>query len=290
MKNLFYILFVIIIASCNKDNKDSLPPSLYLKTGSEYVSSDTTLKIGDKFRFGITAVGKANNLTNFIIKLNNVAYLDTGFNSPGLNFDILITKGIDSIDNWELIIRDRQGNSSSLKIKILKDINSSFGDISHYSPVELGAQSNTSFGSFYSLSNNMVYSQNDAFSNQQLIDLLYYYFYDAANPDKNTVASPAANFSTPVFTGTSALSNWSTLNTTRFIKLSITAEQYDDAANDSLLLASYKEIDGKRKAKNLAEGDIYSFKTHSSRYGIFKVLSVSGTDNGTVSLDIKIQK
>jgi len=101
------------------------------------------------------------------------------------------------------------------------------------------------------------------------------------------MGSPGANIENGIFEGD--LQSWNIRRTTRFIELNIPPEVFEVSTNDSLLIASYMEGSGKRKAKLLAPGMIFSFKTENLKYGIFRVIEVTGTDNGTVKIDVKVQ-
>jgi len=151
----------------------------------------------------------------------------------------------------------------------------------------MGAQNN-SIGSFYSLAEDSVYTLNTAYENQYKIDLCYY--YDFIETDENTIASPGASIDESVYPGVNGLSNWTNRRTTRFKLTNITEVEFLNAHNDSLLIGAYGQSDGKRKAKNLQTGNIFSFKNEDGRIGLFRVNSVSGMDAGIVNISIKIQE
>ena len=286
---IFLFLTVLIFNACNKDN-EKINPTIQFKIGSTFVSKDTTLKIGDQFNFGIIADAGDVNLTNFIIKLSTgteVSFVDTGMNVSHLDFTKLITKGISESEKWTFIIRDKEGKSASISLTILKDSTSTFGNIVNFPSVTLGAQSNPSIGSFFSLINGQVYTLDSAFAHQSLIEMLY--CYDGIAGEANTIASANANINVSFFTGPEALANWTIKNETRYFKTTLTTNDFDIASNDSLLLVSYDELLGKRKAKNLVINDIYSFKTISGKYGLFKVKSVVGAESGNIEIAIKYQ-
>ena len=196
-------------------------------------------------------------------------------------------KGINDSEKLIFIIRDKDGKSAQISLNIRKDSSSTFGNVNYFPSIDLGAQNN-SMGSFYSLTEDSVYSLNSAFANQDKIDLCYY--YDLIDTDENTIASPGANINTSVYTGANGLSNWTTRRTTRFKTASISANDFLNANNDSLLIIAYGQSDGTRKAKNLKTGDIFSFKNNDGKVGLFKVNSVSGTDAGNVNISIKVQE
>ena len=62
-----------------------------------------------------------------------------------------------------------------------------------------------------------------------------------------------------------------------------------EAGNDSIIIANYNEGEARRKAKNLAPDDIYTFRTQSGRLGMFLVKEVNGTAAGDIVIQIKTQ-
>jgi hypothetical protein len=82
------------------------------------------------------------------------------------------------------------------------------------------------------LLNQNTYSLENSFNNQDEIHLAA--FYDYAD-DKHVIASPGANIPDGTFTGPYQVSNWTTKNTTRFVKADIPVEAFNNCENDSLI-------------------------------------------------------
>jgi hypothetical protein len=294
-KILGFILLLIcgcflVLFSCRKDPETGAGPVVHFKIDTGYVYQDDTVLIGKYFKVGIVAERGDANITNFIIKVTNDSvhtYLDSGMNTESLNIDKSIIKGLGSHDVWTFTVRDKLGNSTSVSFNLYADSSSAFGPVINIPSLILGAQNNTSVGSFLDVKNVTVYNLNDAFTVQDSIEMLY--FYDAIGTDANTIASPNANIDASVFPGTYGLANWTIKNETRYLLTSFTSSDFDSFSNDSLLIVSYDEPNAKRKAKNLAPGLIYVFKTAKGKLGMFEVLNVDGTDAGTVEIKIKIQ-
>lgn len=284
----FALLFcsgIFLFLSCGKDDEKEVNPTLSFVVSPGYLSHDSTLAVGASVNVGILAEKGSANLTNFIIKVNNEVYLDSGMNTASMNFVRKISKGLDSLETWTFIIRDKNGNSASVSFNLLKSQTSAFGEVNEYQSLLLGAQNNTSTGSFFSFISKKVYTLSEAFQKQDSIDLVYYY-----GSEGNTIASPGANIETGVFTGSAALENWSVRRTTRFKTAGFTQTEFETMANDSLLIASYGISEGNRKAKYLTSGNIYVFKTQSGKYGVFLVKTVNGTADGNIEIAVKIQK
>lgn len=290
MKNLVLILVLIIVLviGCKKDETNHLPPTINLITGEGFVSGDTVLALGETFKIGIDASNSNVNLTNFIIKVETEVletYLDSGMNTPSLHYEKYISKGIANSEKWIFIIRDKDGKSSEVSMNIGLDTSSDFGEIESFPNINLGAQNN-SMASFYSLENN-TYTLSNAFQNQEKVDLCYY--YDLIETDENTIASPGANIDESVYPGNESLQNWTVRRTSRFKLTDVSKEEFLAATNDSLLIAAHGVADGNRKAKNLTEGKIFAFKNENGRIGLFRINSISGTNEGQVNISVKVQ-
>ncbi|MEE4196796.1 MAG: hypothetical protein V2I54_04065 [Bacteroidales bacterium] len=289
------ILFILLffLGSCEDEDSTNHPdPAIQIIDHPDFVSGDTTLAPGEKFTIAIQAEYNGyDRLTNFIAKLNDERYLDLGIYAETYRKEIEITKGLESIDNWEFIIRDRKGNFAQTALTVTKDENVEYGEIDVFKNIQLGAQNSPDYGSFLSLTDGSVYNLEEAYSYSSLIDIVSYYD-DFDKLDKWIMASPGANIGDEAFPGEFAITNWDTTNTTRYsaAPLTISVEDFDAAQNDSLLLAhSFAFESGKRKAKDLAPGDIYSF-VRDERTGMFKVIGTTGESSGNIIVDIIIQK
>ncbi len=155
--------------------------------------------------------------------------------------------------------------------------------------VNLGAQGNTGIGGFYSVSENKVYTMDNAFNHQGAIDI--FCFFEAKKAANNiAVASPGTGVD-GIFTGSTAPENWTTQNTTFFCATTLTVAQFDALEEtDQLIVSSFVEDNAYRKAKDLKVDDIYSFKTAAGTYGLFKVTAVVQGSTGSVTFEVKVKK
>jgi hypothetical protein len=290
--SMIIVLFMILFFSCHKDDDKGIGPAISFRVDTGYVFKDDTVLIGKTFNVGIIAEKGDANITNFIIKVSNdstVTYLDTGLNAASLNISETIIKGIAPKDTWTFIVRDKSGNQSEISFNIYADSSSLFGPIITIPSIILGAQNNTTIGSFLYIKNNLVYSLYQAYAIQDSIEICYY--YDFLQGENNVIASPGANIDASVYTGTYGLANWTVKNETRYFLTAFTDNDFANLNNDSLLIATYTPnvTSFKRKAKNLVAGNIYAFHTAKNKLGLFEVLNVNGTDAGTVEIKIKMQ-
>lgn len=291
--SLFVIICVIIFSSCDDDKTEYFgDPSIEIVTESGFVSTDTIIAVNQVFKFKIHAEWNGHNrLVNLIVKMNDDRYLDLGFYEKIYDRVIEVPKGLEDVETWEFIIRDMEGNFATAGLTITKDPNIVYGEITDFSGVQLGAQDNTEYGGFLSFSNGNIYNLEEAFNNQSMIDMVYYYD-NFENLEENIISSPGGNID-GAFSGTYGVSNWTTRNTIRYSrsKLDITTDEFDQALNDSLIIANTFAFEsGGRKTKYLKPGDMYAFVREDNRAGIFKVVSTSGATDGYIIVDIKLQK
>jgi len=152
--------------------------------------------------------------------------------------------------------------------------------------VKIGAQDNTTIGSFYSINDNKVYTQDQAATKQEKIDFLC--FFEEGNDI--SLASPGANI-TDIFTGATSPETWTTTDTTWFYQTELTTVQFDALTeDDELILTSYNADEARRKAKLLTVDEIYAFKTQDAYYGLLKVTEVAQDSIGYVKFTYILKK
>lgn len=284
---IYLLTIFFILAACEKNAQPQLPPSIQLIQQPGSISSDTLVAFGDLMTFTIEASGGSDKLTNLYAirsgtQMIQTRALDTSMNIFTFQINKSFTKNLDNQESWTFVVRDKNRLSDSVSVLIQLDTASGFGPIHFYKSVQMSAQNLATPGSFLSFADGVM-DLDQAIQKQESIDLLYYYFGE----DENVIASPGANIESGVYIGN--LEDWTTRRTTRFIELDLPAEDFYAAQNDSLLVVSYSEGSGKRKAKNLVAGKTFSFKTQDAVFGMFRVLEVEGTDAGIIKVAIKIQ-
>ncbi len=282
--------FLMIIAlvgiagvSCSKSESNAGKPTIELIADEGFISEDTTAYEADPLRFRVHCKYNGEQaLTNLIVFRNDIRVVDEGLYSKEFTKDIDFAKSSSEVDSIVFTIRDIESQSASKVLKVQKKEGSGGSELKWYTNVTLDAQNAVGGKGFLSFVNGLTYTQQDAATVSSTINLLYYY---DSGTDANTIASPGANLA-----GILDLSGWSVLNTTRYIKLSISQVQFE-AINDPVYVVNAYNATGNRKAKNLAVGDTYSFKDESTgKYGIFRVYQVVGTNAGKVVISIVMQK
>lgn len=284
---IFIVFLSILFLGCKEEEPEKLPPSILLENQSGFIHADTSVGVNSQMNFAISAKAGNTNLTNLIVLVtssgNSQRFLDTSMNTPAFSIAKKFIKGLDNSEIWTFIVRDKNRLSDSVSIHIQRDTTVGFNPIKHITSLIMSAQNNPVPGSFYSFAADQVYPLDEATLHQELIDLVYY-----LGEDELTMGSPGANIETGIFEGD--LLNWTVRRTTRFIELTMPPEVFDACENDSLLIASWNDAAGKRKAKFLSPGKMFSFKTSDFKTGIFRVIAIQGTDAGTVNVEIKVQE
>jgi hypothetical protein len=284
MISLIACFGIVGLFSCEQ-NVDSAPPTIHLLGTPGAITSDTGAAMGDTLHFHIRAKQGGDKLLSFQIRINGNTFKDSTYSSEGFESHQYLIKGVDTLETIEFIVRDRKSREARISVKVTLEGGVSWGPVVRYDDVELGAQNHASVGSFYAISGNQVMDLATAYNNQGVVELLYYF----EPGDDNTIASPGANLSASIFTGPYAISQWTTIRTTRFKKVNLTPSQFQQCANDSLPIALYGTTEGNRKARNLAAGHYYSFMTENGKAGLFYIKSITGQGSGTIVVDLIAQ-
>lgn len=280
---IFIALLTLSFVACEKDEDTADKPEIKFDDSGEFISSDATAAAGEVIQVKVIASWNGtHSLKTLKVTVEEQEVKTYTIPEEGkelTNLTMNITKSTAATEEWVFEVTDEAGGKASVSLVLTKD--ETGGEISSYTDVELGAQSNTSLGSFYNPVDNSIYKLTDAGTNAADVDMLAY--YDAS--DKMVVASPGANLS-----GIFDLSSWSVNNETRYLKIDMTANQFSYIDSDKLMETAYASGDAKRKAKELTADDVYVFKTEAGKYGLFLVKNAGTSATGTVTFDVKIQK
>ncbi|MBT4340215.1 MAG: hypothetical protein HOD63_16615 [Bacteroidetes bacterium] len=292
IKNLvLFLILSLILLSCKRESPISLPPHIEFKKSPAYITTDSTVAFGKLLKVGIIAEKALVNITNILIQVDTgvlVTAFDTSFNTDYFEYDYLLRKSQAEEEKWIFTIRDRDGAEKSISFVLKKSTFNDFSPILTFDSIVLKGRLNPDPKSFLSLSDFSTYTLAEAYNNQENIDIFYYY-----GPENHTMASPGANVEPDIFTGATPAYKfdfWAVRNTTRYKIFEVPKATFDAISNDSLLIIAYGVEEGKRKAKELVNGQVYSFADKTSRLGLFRVIDISGKDSGYIHMDMKIQE
>jgi hypothetical protein len=293
MKKISTLIIIMLIGSvmisgCKKDDPAAIVlPTITLNAGTGYITTDSQAPCGDTLNIGIIA--KANgtdNLVKFSVFVNGQNVKDSTINTQNFVFNFYSLKTALDTEVWKFVTRDIAGSEVTKSFTITRK-----SGIDSYASITLGAQNNTTFESFLSYSNNTFtkYFQAAAFANQALIDMFCFYENTALHQNFMTLAAPGSNI-TGIFTGTTAPDFYTTKSVTYFTKTTLSAAQFDATLDDAVFVSSFNPDNKFKKAKVLAVGDVYAFLIQSGKYGLLKVTAVTGVEDGSLEMAVKIQK
>ena len=284
----FFSLIIAFATSCDKKEENTNPPTITLLAEDGYVTTNTAVAAATSIKFMVSCKSNGTHvLTNIIASSNGNRFVDEGINTHELNKEVVLTKNTDELEVIEFTIRDINGHEASLTLNVELDENGGDTEPIWYQNITLNAQSTDDTNGFFSLADGTIFSLQDAFNNQSNIHMLYY--FDTVDSDSNTISSPGANIDESIFPGEFSLVNWTTRNTTRFLPVSMSQEEFE-AINSTVFLVESYTATGNRKAKNLEPGLTFSFKDESrNKFGMFRVNSLTGEETGEINISIVVQ-
>jgi hypothetical protein len=294
-------LLSLILIQCKKDS-EPLPPQISLIFEAGCTNDGDVVAVGKPIKFKVQVTGTDANITNFTIKKTysgiTKTVLDEGMNTEGFTRELTFYQSIEEQVVWTLAVMDRNRTEASVSITVNKDPNSLFGGIYEFPSIIMGYQSCTSYGHFFLPLVDKVYYVDSAAMYQNLVDVLVYFNYR----DDNGIMKPSPTFSSPGEEPTATgelyelyytdLTSWTTRNYTKYdIRAvnDVTADGFDNAHNDSLLIVSYDDVWGKKKYKWACAGTFIPIQTAAGKRGIIKVLEADTVETGTIRFALKLQ-
>lgn len=262
-------------------------PSLILKGGVGYTSSDADISIGATIKVGVIG-GKSsvsgNKLTKFrfIYTSNNIpmTLLDTTLNADAFNWEtnLSFTSAGAGTLAFELTDYGNMNASKTLFITVTGP------ETIKYSNIELGSWNDVN-GSFFSTSEGIVYNipqTSTVPANQAKIDFLFF----KGMVNGNTIASPDdvdANMIADY-----QLNLWTNKNQTRFNPSTYSASQFD-AIGSNFQFPIFDSNVQSTKMNQLEVGDVFLFKTQGGKLGLVKIVSLY-TKGDKMRIDVVMEK
>ncbi|MCK9612668.1 MAG: hypothetical protein PHR81_03595 [Bacteroidales bacterium] len=295
------LLLVLFFTNCKKNTETRLP-TINLIFESWCNNDGDTIEIGKPIRFKVQAEGLDANLTNFTVKKyydgQIKTVLDSGLNSSGFVTGLSFYQNVENQVEWRFAVMDRNRNEASVSLNIFKDPNSVFGGIYEFLNLRMGYQQNNTYGHFFLPVINKVFFGDSAALYQDKVDFLTYFNYR----EDNGILKPSPTFSSPgeELSATGELydiyypflCDWTTRNYTKYDVRAVngvTAEAFNQAHNDSLLIVSYDDVWGKKKYKWASDGTLIPFMTQSGKKGIIYVHQADNDSTGSILFSMKIQ-
>jgi hypothetical protein len=285
---LLVTLIGLVFTACTEDEKAG--PTITF-AGGNYIDADATVAPGAAIAFSWTAQKGDGNLATITIDRDGVALtgwdeldIDNSVNDIYIDeaqFTAPLNEG-----SYVYTITVTDKNDLSVSEQFTITVEGGGDPIDEFSAILMGAQSNTTLGSYLDVSEGAsgVMKQAAASSSQGSIDIVYY--YGSTNtatltaPDDETVGGGAGNLS--------LCEGWTTKNATRFASSTLSASEFDDVEDDAPIAGLTGLSASKMTA--LSVGDVIAFETVDGKKGLIKVAALEATSSGTITIDVKIQQ
>jgi hypothetical protein len=295
MKKILALLFIIglagiIFTGCQKDEDEAGSPTISFLAEAGYISGDATLLVNEEFKIKVSIsqnVESQSELKSLTVGRTftpaTKADWDTTFSLPtGGNQEIELTFNSANIAGSELIeltVTDANNKTDMVSLTITTEL----PKVTSYPNNEMGSYNEPAIGSFFATSSGTVYSKNDAFAVQDMVDFGFY----LGSQNGSTFASPADPLLKTVFDLEGA--GWTTYNETMFINPApIDASEFD-AIGDAYAFPEFDEGSSSSYANKLNQNDVVYFKTHDGYRGFIKVNSINGRGD-KVNIDVKVEQ
>ncbi len=264
-------------------------PTLNLKGGFGYTSSDVTIAPGELIRVGVVGISShvsSNKLVRFKMTETSMDFpailLDSVLNSENFDWDTYLSFLADpgSLE-LEFEITDAGGMKASRTLHLTI---ASSQNTERYNNVELGSW-NDAIGSFFATSEGIIYNIAQTYAvpaNQAKIDFLFFKGMTLSN----TIASPDDVDANAI--ADLKLNLWLNKNQTRFNTTSMTAAQFD-AIGASYEFPEFDFSSQMTKASQLSVGDVILIKTQSNKLGLIKIESLY-TKGDKMKIDVVMEK
>lgn len=303
MKKFNYLiilaLFIGLFSSCKKDSTTTADPTISFQNGSTSLVFNGTNSIDVNITF--QAEGKISSVTLLQPTTTGLQTLDitkkmgqSGTDNSSGETSVVYFFKVTSAQLSELLA----ANNGSLTYKFTlvdqasKETSSYFNVTipvippTSYPNVLIGSHNNTTLGSSFASSNGLVYSLVDAKTNASKVDFIYYW----SSVNSASISAPSdLTLLNVYFPSASGPSTWTVKNNTKLSKVNTFGFASCTSAQINALNPTGLNV------TNLVANDIIAFQTDATSAlpnikGVAQVVSVTGTTDGTILLNIKIAK
>lgn len=298
MKKLNYLLMGLFVASaftftsCSSDDEAASADIYYSVNGGSKQVAGAIIEeaLGSSIELEATFTMGTNKIEQIIVELDYAggnyeildSMLNTGlFDAADKTFTFNYTTNVTEEDKViTLTAIDTKGVDTSFVVTIAPTVESiQTGKIKTSTAKILGGQSNIN-GSLYSLYLDEVIKLAQGSGMSSSIDLVYYY----GSTNKSTLGAPGATATQEVY---ASISNWSSKNATKFIKL--TGVSFDNITTEATFNTAYGTAElTDLQLTNLQVNDIFAILTKKGEKAIIKVKAISAaTTAGAITIEVK---
>jgi hypothetical protein len=291
LKKLSFLMFtalfsmLIVLNGCKKDEEEKidLGPTLSLKTGEGYTSSDFEVIEGDTLKFGVIAAKSTthnNFLTRFNIYFGDLTLVDSVINVADFDADYsFIFNGIGTT-KMTFKITAQQGLTAEKELNVvIKEPPVTGVEVMKKSNIEMGSF-NDPIGSFFNTADTTIYTLALAKENQEKVDFLF--FKGASN--QNAIAAPSDSAANTVYN----LQDWTIKNETQFTLTEMTPEEFI-AIGDLHVFPEFDTVNASSNINQLEVGNILMFKTVADKLGYIHISDLYSRGD-RMKMDIVVEK
>lgn len=291
------LLAVGTLSSCGETEGTGAAPTVSINPTS------ATIDVGQTVDFTYNVVSSEGKLEEIrIISRNVTRETITDFTNNNSHSGSFVFTGVvdDAGTTVTVTIEavDKDGNRGSSSVDITVNEAVDPVAIEGFSAILLGAQNNSSTGSFLDANTGTVYKIADARSNSALIDMAY--LQGSQSNGQGAVIGSLRDASVEAIFSTNG---WTTRSDTRFRNTSLTPQNFDAITDGSEITAAYSggsepnigstgdpREGATSRVNKLAANTVFAFKTADGKDGVAKIVSVDAGESGSIRLDVKIVK
>jgi hypothetical protein len=294
-------LSIVLFTGCKKDDETEVAPLVALKNGDDYTLNNSKIPVGGRITFGIAATTGSAPLTYIrisrIVNGVKIKEIDRGVyinGDGGFSDDFTFYKSSAELELWEFFVMNANRDSAITTRTILLGEGSAYSDINHYSSLIIGMQNNTEYPNYVDLHTGTLFRKDNVTGHEGEIDLVGF-VYETSGVMSPTLCCPAYTGSSSVTTHYPEIASWSVRNATSYDYYSsdndlVDQVEFDNAQNDSLLVASFKPGNVSGLCKYCYTDRIVPFRTTDGKYGLVRVKYSDTVKDGYMELEIKIQQ
>lgn len=294
---LIAVTFALMLGSCTEKSAETPPPFIIINSHGELITDGSSVPVGGRLAFGLLASGSGAAITNLTVVRYSSAgktimtdkgtYIPTG----GLDTTLYFTKSNGGTETWRFFIMNSNRDTASVSVRVMQGEGSAYGEIHYYPSITIGYQLNTAYVRYIDLDSGTGYSDTDISGNESKVDLAVIWYITSGNSSP-TLSAPVYSSITGYYP---SISGWPVRNATLFdYKTSdnglIPVAQFEQATNDSLLVAGFLPESTSGWCKYAFEGRVIPFKTGSGKHGLIRVISADENQSGKMEIAVKIQK
>lgn len=291
MKHFFslFLIGLVLLSACS-DNSEAPAPTVTIASAVETVADGDSVGQGALMKFRLVVDGHGAYISNIVATITDrdqmKTMMDVGVWATSLDTIVSFYKGAWDTENWTFSVMNNERLFGKASLTIYRDPVSAYGAITTWPDVTLTFQ-NTDGPHFFDVETGDVLTLQEAATRPADVDFAVYYYMDGTKPSP-TFSSPGDEDAPTYYP---AMNGWSALSYTKWDYVSqTTADAFDRATNDSLLIDRYDDVWGRRKYKFAYAGWVFPFKTTNGKIGLVKVIRSDNDAAGSIQFAVKVQQ